>query len=800
MLISKRKFVHYINVLFNVSSHEWPRIILSWLLKMLVHASFVMGSTVLLALFVEAYGVVKLPFLYIISALFVVFGSMLFAFLLERFEKKIEIIVIALMGAGLFLIAPLFQDNIIVFYSFLFIGISVLISQLNIILALFIEELFSPLESERTFPIIESSEPFGGVLAGIIMTFGVTSFHLAATDLLVIIAIVLFLLVPVLLFFLKFANKVPKLESHEEHLEKTQDRFEKTKKGLRHIKGMPFLKGMLVIVFLNFAFISLIEFQYTSVLDAHVVEAAAHNEGQQEDHAHASALTHGLAFWHVMFSLIAFLAQILSASRIHKKLGIVRSMRLHPALNIFAMLAMLWKFGYVTGVASRGIFEITMMMHRTTYHASFYALKRSIREHVKEFMEGIVRPLGIIAGTIVLYLIITYTPEVWKHTAVTSAMLIIMIAMYVVLLKMQKQYTLVAKKNLSARGSNLEKIEAVEVLSQSGHDAVSDILGKNLNGKQHIQIQKKILESLGKIQDVNAIPDILRMFESQEKGVRLMAVDALASYKRLGKHFFSQSFAKHRVVESLEKLFLDARSKKVQSSVVKVFKNINNADIIPFLINVLNSKNEEVVADAIYVCGLFKDINSAFYLAPFLSSENPRIKSASIIALWSFPSYKLKALIQLTAMLEDENSEVKIAGIYALGEIRAVQEIPRLKIFLKSKNEDISCHAAIALAKMEQHDANEYIVQLLLHKKKELKQKTKSLLKNIPREHQKHIDNLLIHEVSYQIHQLLHEEKSTILEKISSKSLQKLLSLYEIISEIKEMIRIEEELKKRELV
>lgn len=789
-----KRLGYFINTLFNVSSHEWPRIILSWLLKLFTQASTVMGSTILIALFVEHFGVKQLPFLYVISALFVVFGSVFFSLLLERFEKKYEIIVTTIISVFLLGIAPMFTNFIFIFYGLLFIVFSLFIAQLNIILALFIEELFSPLESQRTFPIIESSEPIGGIVAGIILTLGVKTFHLSAITLLYTVGAFLFLVIPTLLIFIKISNRVPRLEHSSEKELMEDNRWEKTKKGLRHIKGMPFLKGLLVVVFLQFAFVNLIEYQYTSVLEASL---SNQETTHTTEHSHADALTHGLAFWHVMFSLLAFFTQIVSASRIHSKLGIIKSMQLHPAINMISVFIMLIKFSFAPTIIARGVFEVTTVMHRTSYHASFYVLKKSIREQVKEFMEGIARPLGVISGTIVLFGIVHFTPEEYQHTIVSGMMFLYMLIIFFVLGKMQKQYTMIAKKNLDTQGSKVEKLEAIEILGQKGHIDVASILGKHIHERQHEQIVRKIIETLGNIQDINAIPDIVKSFASKSKDIQLEAVQALTKYKNLGQHFFSQSFAKHRVIEALENLFVSTKSKKIKSAVIKVFKNINNADIIPFLLKVLESKDEEIVADAVYVCGLFRDMSSSYYIEKFLLENNPRIKSSAIIALWNFPLYRLKCLIQLTKMIESTEDESIISSLYALGEIRAVQEIPRIKTFLNSGDLTIRTHAAIALAKMDETDSVDPIIALLLGDDKKTAELTRKLLDRVPDPLNTTIKNILLHNVSHKIHEVLLSANNAALDELPEKHLQTLKKYYELLKETKEIIKIEEELEKR---
>lgn len=788
------KIKHYLNIVLNVSNHEWPRIILSWLLKLIIHASYVMGSTIIVALFVDQFSVERLPYMYICSAFFVVLGSFFFSMILERYEKRNELIVISIIASVLFAISPLLKDNFYLFYLSLFSAVSICIAQLNIIVALFIEELFSPLESERTFPIIESSEPVGGILAGAILYFSVTQFHLPAVHILFLLAGFLLLLVPVLIIFMRKSNKIPVLESDEELELRQHNRFDKAKKGLRHIKGLPFLKGMFLVVFLHFAVVNLIEFQYTTVLDHsldHGVEASAHGE------SHADALTHGLAFWHVLFSICAFLGQILTASRIQRHLGVVKTMNTHPVLNFIMAFFSFLSFGYPAGIASRGIFEITTIMHRTTYHASFYALKKSIREHVKEFMEGMVRPLGVILGTLLLLVIQYFASPEYLHQVLSLLIAVIMLTMYIALKRMQSQYTQIAKKNLSSISSNIDKVEAIEILAQKGHERVTDILTKQLHTAKHIHVKKRIIETIAKIQDVNAIPDLLKILESDNKELQLAAATALSKYKNLGKHFFSQSFAKHRVIEALQNLFLTTKSKKIKSAVVQVFKNINNADIIPFLLKALENNDDEVKSDVIYVCGLFNDVNSAHYLDKYLNSKVAKIKSSAVMSLWNFPSYKLKCLVHLNSMLASDDINQKLSGIYTLGEIKAIQEIPRLEKLALHDNHKIRIHALIALAKMEQIHILEDLLTYIFHHENNLAADTKKLLRKVPSNVKKIIENLMVQEVSYRIHKILSGLKSTKLKDISTSTLKEMKEYYELISEIKEVLRIEEELSNR---
>ncbi|HPO06188.1 MAG TPA: hypothetical protein PLQ36_03695, partial [Candidatus Gracilibacteria bacterium] len=446
------KILYYFNLLLNVSKHEWPRIILAWLLKFLGQSVQIMLNTLIIALFVEKYQIHNLPFLYIGSASMAVIGALVASLWFSKMRKANVIFLLGGLISILIFGSPYFYPYPFYFFLFLVFINSVLINQLNIVISLFIEHLFSPLESQRTFPVIESADPLGGIFGGVSLALLVTIAHLSVLEIFTYTAGISALIIPILGLFFDFAHPVPKLESQAdiEHLK--ENSFLKMRRGWRHIKGMNFLRYLSLIVFLHFAFVNLLEFQYTSVLDHHI----SSSEG------HANALTEGLAFWHILFSTLAFFTQIFSSSRIQSRLGIIKTMRSHPLINIFAVIGTI-PLSFMSGVMARGVFEISGMIHRTAYHAAFYVFKEKIRDQIKEFMEGIIRPCGIILGTVFLYLITTNLHPELQNLFISGIMLIIMISMYFLLWKMQGQYTQIAKKNLSAQSHHIDKIEAIEI-------------------------------------------------------------------------------------------------------------------------------------------------------------------------------------------------------------------------------------------------------------------------------------------------------------------------------------------------
>ena len=158
-----------------LSETESQKIFISWVLKFVLHMATVLGFTIILALFIGEFGVGHLPELFGIEALFSIIGTIVFSSFLKQFSQKKSLLVGALTLFFLTIFGFSLEDtSVFLFFGVLIFGYSVIITQLNIIFSLFIEELFSPLESERAFPLIESAEPVGGIFAGIITGVGVS--------------------------------------------------------------------------------------------------------------------------------------------------------------------------------------------------------------------------------------------------------------------------------------------------------------------------------------------------------------------------------------------------------------------------------------------------------------------------------------------------------------------------------------------------------------------------------------------------------------------------------------------------
>ncbi|MBI2464336.1 hypothetical protein HYV57_05250 [Candidatus Peregrinibacteria bacterium] len=775
----------FLNRILNVTDDEWPRIVISWTLRFLFQLGFVIGWTIVLSMFVSRIGLRYLPYLFLANAALIMSGTFLYSEIIHRVKKETLIVFTALASGFILYFSTFFPSyNHFIFFGFVLIAGSILLSQLDIIISLFIEDLFSPMESERTFPIIESSHTIGGIVAGLIVSAFAN--YLPPWKFIYIWVISVLLIIPVMFAFQSYAKKVPFLEFKKKY-RKVVGRFKKMMEGYSQMKIIPFLKGLIVIIVLQWIFINLLEFQYINAIQKSIANLSADNE---------SSLAKKLGFLHMLFFASALTVQLLMASRIIKALGIVGSLILEPLVMLVNVILLMIRFNALSAIMTKVSFEITHIIYQNAYLSSFYTIESNIRENAREFMEGIIKPLGAIIGMVIILNLQNFLLDETLSFSINSIMAISLFIILLILWNIKTKYTLEATNILQKDGKHFEKYTALEVLSQKGHANAAQIIVKRLiDPYEDEKIKIKTLQMLGKLQDPTTIPEILDCLSESSEKIKLHALEALSEFRNLGKHVFSQAFSKYRVINTLKKLFFNENSEEIHSYIIQILANLKQSEIADFIIQTLKTaKSDRIKRDCIEACGLFHDPNAAHYIEVYLNAENPEILEKTIVSLWHFPKYQHRAEKKLETMLKSNDNQTIKAGINALGELNEKSYIPFLVEMLK--NDELKTNAIFALAKLGHETCHELLLPLLMEGEKTLVEKTRTLIKTLPQKMKKNIEKELHRKVSEEMNEILNNSEEKSLETIDEMTLKRLRELYELVEEHHEVLKIDQFLSK----
>ncbi len=738
---------------------------IGWCLSFLFKSSLIVGWTITVASFVGRLGIDNLPYLFVAHAFFIILGTLLYAELSQHFKKDYLIIVTAIMTViFLFLARILINYNDVFFFAFLLLGGSLLMSQLGIFISIFHEELFSPLESVRTFPIIESAETLGGLFAGIMINRLV--FLIPSQNFIFFWMVGIFLIIPLIILYNRHAKKIPKLQlKPKESL--MGFNFSRIKENVGKLKNIPFLKGMFLIVLMQWVFVNLFEFQYTKAIHQEVVkneEIARTQESSNSGYAKLSRgikmrsyeedLTYDLGSLQIVFSFFALIVQFFVASRIIKNLGIVSSMMVHPMVMIFSSLAMLFRYNFLTAVIAKTGFELSQVIYKNPYNSSFYALPPHFRKQAKEFLEGIAKPIGALIGTTMILLF----EKIYLGDNLTLAINATLVAILILLLSqlklMQNKYTNLSTNHLQQKSTNQLKFESIEILSQKGHRNVTTVLSKILlDPREDREVKIRALEALSKIKDLNSIPEILECLRDQDIEIRRSALECLSKFENLHSYAMVNAFAQYRIFNFLKELFNKENDAENLSLIIKILASFHTTETVDFiLIKLQNAKDLNIKEICINACGQFNDPNCAYYLFPYLNHQDLKLRCKTIDTLWKFHKYRslLKKKIEdLVAKNPDE--VLPVLSPMLLQDLKMHKEKQILLSWVEGEDDFLKIKAALALAKLENPKALTVLAEFLLFKKNlfdlEIKCMIKSFAPNLKKKfndilHQKVCDSL----------------------------------------------------------
>lgn len=782
-MFSNIRQISILNKVFNLNESEWPKVIVSWCIRFLYKGGFVIGWTILVAMFTSRFGIAALPFLFAVNALFTIIGSFFYSAFIDRVDKTwLMIATIFISGFILLLATQVIYVNQMLFFFLLLVTEAILVIQLKIFLDGYIEEIFTPLESERTFPLIEAAETIGGIVAGVLVMS--LANHIETFKFVYLWAIFLFMTVPFILLMGNLNKKVAVVEEKTEHgpPENKHKLIELIKEEFKSAKKFSFLKGMFILVFFQWLLYNLLEFQYTKAIYSNISNVVL-DAGSGFEHA----FVHDLGALFILFSVSALILQLFIGSRLIDALGIVGSMLIHPIVTLLSLAGVVVSFNFYTAVLAKNNFVLTTAVFTNAYHSAYYAIKEKFREHSREFMEGIVRPVGAFTGTLILIVLQQILRANGMIFAVNILMILVAGVLLYVVFMQRNNYTKAALDDLSGSHEKSVRMNAVDILTQRGHYNALPVLVKILKNKnESISLRVRILRALAETQDDSVIKDIMGCFSSPKAALREAAVDTLLAYKDLSSPSKENSVIKYELVEALKKMYEKESHEDIRSRIVSLLSKLSNVSTIEFLFKVLKKDSGDIKADAIYALGNYDDVKVVDFIRPYLKS-NYKEKINAAIALGRFPEYKEEAFYIISSFIFSKNNEKIAYGLYAVGELNLRKFRKVCLSYLDSRNPQLKMYSAIALAKMGDHGSIHVLVDMLFHSDKAVAKKVKNMLKNVDVRIYKNIDRIVRYIVADEIDKLIKKQKNHHLANFKKEHLASLKWLYCLIEEYDEV-------------
>ena len=733
-----------------------------------------------MAMFVGEFGIASLPYLFVLNAVLTILGTFVFSNLLMRFSKSRLFVLNTFISGFLILCGGyLYKFNELFFFGFLIFTVSVFLVQIKIAINSYSEELFTPLQSERVFPLLESSETLGGIIGGMIIFFFSPSIEVYKFSYILIAAI--FAIVPLVFYSESFNDEVALLKGKEVPKDKSYFSFAGLK--LPKIQNS-YLRGLFIIVFFQWFIFNLLEFQYTkavyqSVSDV-VLEAGSGFE---------NVFIHDLGGLFILFSASALIIQLFLGSRVINFLGVMGSMLLHSLVTFLGFISLVFSFNFWTAILAKNNFTISSVIFQNAYHSSYYAVNEKIREQSREFLEGIVRPIGAIAGTLVLIVFQRLFDEQLGFFINVLMLIATMFFIYSIYLQ-QGRYTKAAVEDLLNSTDKKLRINAVDILAQKGHKFSFEIFYKILlDEKENISLRIKILKVFAELKDADCIPVVIKCFSSSKLSLREAAVDCLFSFKKLKRT--SNIYMRYQVLIALKELYKVEKSEFLLVKIINLLAELSSVSALEFLLNVLKSESGERKLEALYSLSLCSDDGLVPIVEPYLNSKSSMERVYAVIVLFRFKQSRGRCFEEINSLIASLNPLKLGYGLFAIGELKIRSKKGLCFNFLKHRNSFVRMNAALALLKMGYNQALPVIINLFFSKDYSLTYKLRRLLRNLDVRVLKNIDRIILGIVHSEIERVvtLHHSRK---KHLSRNELLYLKHLYSLAGEYEEVEYIDE--------
>jgi hypothetical protein len=773
--------------LIRLYPHELGRTSVIWIIRFLYRFVFVLSWTLIVAQVSSAFhGGMSLPYLFLFHALLVFAGSITSYFLFQRYELEHIFLVSLIVGVCLLFgvqflpISDLMKIGVLLFVE------SAILVQLSINIETFTERLFTPLESTRTFPVVESSDTVATLLAGLFLILNYQS--LTATKVIWIACGVLALLVPLFLQYHSFIRSLPGLCLYRKQL---LGHGAKEEKDITFVKAkkQPYIKLLVIIVLSQWFFTVVLEFLFTYSLSMrvlHQAELVPAAVGAVEN-----VLVHEFGVLQVFFACATLVSNLLLAGRFMSSFGIIGSMVLHPIVALFSLAGMVVNFGFFSTVLSRVNAEVTGVIFRNSYQSSYYVFSETKSQFVRIILDGVVRPLGSLGGTLFLIASFSFMSAQYFVPFVLAGTCIVLVIFLITTLALQRAYTDQVVLQIKSPETAVElKISLLDVLAQKGHKHIYPFLQSLYASKDQSPIVRmKLIEIFSKEKDF--IQEIIAGLTDEEFSVRLASLDALIGMSKRG-FFDEQPLSRQLVVATLKKQYLSDTQEDLRYKMLLFLATFKDRDVMDFLVELLGSQSAERLGECIQACDVFGDPSFFPYIEEFMNSSDPRVWSSAAITLFKHERYEEKVLDFLVARMRDSSEHDHRALAFVFSEVSHKHFQSYMNYRMDHTHDPREKMLfAFGLIKLEDEGGERALLDMIFHDDLKYAHQARRLINHLPPLMQRRIDKIVQHVALTKLHDFLRDFSGTKLDDLSLDQLHYLRDVYTLLSVTEEIIEID---------
>jgi len=674
-----------------------------WMMLLFASVTFgyVLSQISANVLFVKRIGSYYLPYVYLSNAVLVSIAALFVAIILTKVHvTRIVQSISAISGASLLVIYFLITRDFTYSYpAFLILSHLAYLLLSSVLIWDLAIKLSTPFEARRTFIYFSLGSSIGGILASI--TASIFSRTLGTELLVPVISFALFLT----LFFSfvihkRYSDRLITSSKYE-----SASNIALLKQGFKAFQDIR-LARLLAACFVLFYVVRWIgDYEFQKIL--------------------------GDAFTEEKFTQIASIASIIENAIlvavflffqrwIIKKLGVLKTFLSAP---ISILLPFVLLFFFPIYIIAIGLKLTARIVDNSTFsnpvRLLFTAIPKSIRGSVMSIIGSNAQAAGILIAGMGLLILTRILDNQW--IILIAIFLTLLIAFLIILVKNEfvKQIT----KNLSA--VDIEDVHgAIENFAEPAYHTVGvQELMKMVSQKEYdTKTIRKIIFSLGKIDNVTVIPSLLDLFEKSDVTVRYSVVEAIHSFTNLGDRLADFPFTRLNIIDIYKKVLLESEDTELRIFILKHLKDLDPDIVIEFIIEFLRqsvaSKKVLEKNHAIRAMKYFHDRGIVRYIKSFLNDENTYTRASSIIVLWQFKELRIQLFRKYLEIMNAETKNTILSTFMIISELKFKWDYKFIKKYIDDSDEEIRSMAALRLLEIDKIEGIDTVVASLVNRTK----------------------------------------------------------------------------------
>jgi HEAT repeat protein len=656
MQVSPKSVVATFNKLFNIRTNEWPRLLLLYLMNFIFIASLTWGELTLEAAFLQQVGVEALPIFFIAKAIFSVLAVAIYSAFADRVANDKLLMAIFLGGAvpivaGLILIG---QGFVTIAYPLLYLVVFVPFYDVQAAhWYTYVNGFYDTRSAKRIIPVLATSVSAASIFAGLSMPL--LNNLLTSTSIIAVwvVSLCLAALLTWLMPYLLKENKSERKSSApvSEIKEKAPSYLDNLWEGYRYVLQSTFLRWMTISALLLALLLTFLQYQTSDIFLREL--QTAENISNFTGRLVSSANT------------VILLFQSLLLSRVMERIGLANANLIFP-LSTLAISSGLIFFRNLPAAAfafvNRGEFA---SMGYSINSLLYNAVPLRIKGRARAFITGIMVPLGLLSGGLILL-----TPFI--HTTWFVPIIIGLLALGYV------GSELVVRREYSrALIKMLEQEDFSSLLSGQGSrlpvadSATLNLLRKRLeesNNYEFTIFMAKLITQVGGRAAIPILSDIAK--QAQDGRIRAGLLDVLVAADVQGND-----------VRQLYTDFLNDPDRRVRQSAIIGLEQLAGPEDERFLGHALSMVEDPDIEVRTQILSALADF-SDFYTFPsavqaleqLLTQPDPTQRARGVQVLGQIAYYRTirnltnvtRTIFTLTKYLTDPKDQVRLQAALAV--------------------------------------------------------------------------------------------------------------------------------------